>query len=34
MSQATAYLDSTLDTSEMQRVRRRAILSCAVGNFV
>jgi len=34
MSQATAYLDSTLDTSDMQRVRRRAILSCAVGNFV
>ena len=34
MSQATAYLDSTLGAPDMQRLRRRAIVSCAVGNFV
>ena len=34
MSQAAAYLDSTFGTADMQRLRRRAIVSCAVGNFV
>jgi MHS family proline/betaine transporter-like MFS transporter len=34
MSQATTYLDSTFGTPDMQRLRRRAIVSCAVGNFV
>ena len=34
MSQATAYLDQSFDTPDAKRVRRRAILACAVGNFV
>ncbi|MFI5016106.1 MAG: MFS transporter [Hyphomicrobiales bacterium] len=34
MSQATAYLDTMIDTPDRQRIRRRAIVSCAVGNFV
>ena len=34
MSQATAYLDTALGSADMQKLRRRAIVSCAVGNFV
>jgi MHS family proline/betaine transporter-like MFS transporter len=34
MSQATAYLDQSFDTGDMKQLRRRAILACAVGNFV
>ena len=34
MSQATASLGTTLETLDVQRLRRRAIVSCAVGNFV
>ena len=34
MSQATAYLDTTFGSADMQKLRRRAIVSCAVGNFV
>ncbi len=34
MSQATAYLDQTIGSPDLQRLRRRAIVSCAVGNFV
>lgn len=34
MSQATAYLDTTLGSADTQKLRRRAIVSCAVGNFV
>jgi hypothetical protein len=34
MSQATAYLDQSFDTPDARQVRRRAILACAVDNFV
>ena len=34
MSQATAYLDQAIGSADLQRLRRRAIVSCAVGNFV
>ena len=34
MSQATAYLDQAIGSPDLQRLRRRAIVSCAVGNFV